>query len=90
MSDAHREFSRSSLHHVFLPFSRSGSSAGDSHKNEGFLKSMWHKFTDNPEHNSEDSTKTNDDSKGSGKSSSTKDGGKEDSAKDENPKKDQT
>lgn len=51
---------------------------------------MWHKFTDNPEHNSEDSTKTNDDSKGSGKSSSTKDGGKEDSVKDENPKKDQT
>jgi len=30
--------------------SASDSGAADSHKNEGFLKSVWQKFTDNPTH----------------------------------------
>jgi len=30
--------------------SDSGSISADSHKNEGFLKSVWQKFTDNPAH----------------------------------------
>lgn len=57
---------------------------------------MWHKLTDNPEHNaqmSQDSTKAKNASK-DGKSSSatdkktgSKDEGKADSKKDDNPKK---
>jgi molecular chaperone DnaJ len=28
----------------------SSTESSDSHKNEGFLKSVWHKLTDNPAH----------------------------------------
>ncbi|KAG0649479.1 hypothetical protein D0Z07_4507 [Hyphodiscus hymeniophilus] len=69
----------------------------ESHKNEGFLKSIWHKLTDNPEHlaqNSGDSTKPATESKDHGnstppkeKSDGSKDEGKADSKKDERPKK---
>jgi molecular chaperone DnaJ len=33
-----------------VPLSRSQSSLEDSHKNEGFLKSMWHNLTNHPAH----------------------------------------
>lgn len=29
-------------------------STSDDHKNEGFLKSVWHKLTDNPAHSTKD------------------------------------
>jgi len=68
----------------------SDTSAGD-HKNEGFLKSMWHKLTENPEHmaqNSEDSSKQSP----SGKAASTQDGasGSKDEGKSAPTKKDES
>lgn len=73
---------------VILTFSRSNASA-ESHKNEGFLKSIWHKLTDDPEHKAEsrhDSTE----GKGSEKPASGKDkktGSKDESKKDATSKK---
>jgi len=36
----------------------SASASADSHKNEGFLKSVWHRLTDHPAHDKDDSSTT--------------------------------
>ena len=48
MSDAHRKLSI--LPRVYILIIPSSESDTDSHRNEGFLKSVWHKFTDSPGH----------------------------------------
>lgn len=65
----------------------SSDTSGESHKNEGFLKSIWHKLTENPEHEAETSgasTKSDKPSKDDKKSESE---GDADSKKDDTSKK---
>ena len=71
-----------------LTFSRLNASA-ESHKNEGFLKSIWHKFTDDPEHKAETSNDFTEgkDSEKSAPGNDKKTGSKDESKKDATPKK---
>jgi molecular chaperone DnaJ len=66
-------------------FSKSGQQMDndpDSHKNEGFLKSMWHNLTNHPAHQKQDGQS---DAGSSAKDSSAEK--KNDDKKDEDPKK---
>jgi hypothetical protein len=86
MLDGHRKSSIPFVlsHVLTVP---SSDTSGESHKNEGFLKSIWHKLTENPEHEAETSgasTKSDKPSKDDKKSESK---GNADSEKDDTSKK---
>jgi len=51
---------------------RSSSETSDSHKNEGFLKSVWHKLTENPGHKDEAKENSTESNKKDGENSSRK------------------